>query len=93
MLLLASVVGSWVSIRAKSGDVSSYWLFLASFISTIAWIRLIKSGMKLTLAAVLFDVGAAAAYLAVMVIMGERMTVAQGLGALLTMAGIALMAS
>lgn len=69
------------------------WLYATSVLSTTSWLLLTRSSYKLNSAAIAFDVGAAALYLIVFIILGESMTSVQAIGAILALAGMALMSS
>lgn len=52
---------------------------------------MMRSGVRLTWATVLFDVLAAGVYLVVFVALGERLSTIQALGAVLALLGVILM--
>lgn len=90
-LIIASCIGSYLSVKLRAGAVAWGWCFLPTVVTASIWIYFAKSKMRLPTAACLFDVAAAVSYLAVMLMMGEKLTAWQACGAALSVAGVALM--
>lgn len=90
--IAVSCLGAWVSWQVRAGSLAWWWIYGPALLSATVWALLARSAGRLGLAAVLFDVAVAGAYLGVFVALGEPWRWWHAVGAALAVVGCALMA-
>lgn len=90
--LVAGIIGAKLSLMSSNGG--SAWLaFIGGQVSLVVWAWMTKQPLSPWVAAILFDATYNLSWLATLMALGERPSLQQGLGAVVTISGLMLVLS
>lgn len=90
LIFVNSFIGAFLSKQIKAQIIPWYCTVITGAIAGLIWGYMSTSGKNLMYLSVLFDVLTAVTYIVTFIILGDKITVNQFLGILMSLVGIAL---
>lgn len=88
---IMGIMSAAVAKAAASGGISYYWTLVPSILSSFAWIYMIRGSERTimlnnTIWIVVYEVS----YCAILIMMGDNLTLLKGIGCILVLCGLIL---
>lgn len=90
ILSISGFLGAYLSVMTRRAGWSSLWILVCTLVSTLVWLWMVKSDLRLTYASVMFDVVYGFSYFIGFVVMGEVSSLKNWIGMLLAIVGLVL---
>ena len=91
--MVTALIGGWVSRRIETGEWPWQAAWLTALLAGSMWAWLCRAGRPLVVVSLLYDVAATLGYTVYFVATGDRLTVQQVVGVVLTLVGMVLVGS
>lgn len=93
LLFFCGLAGAYSTIKCRQGGLLPVaMLFCVSMLTTTLWVYLAKrSSLPLTYASILFDIVYGGSYFASFILLGQRVTLVQGVGGGMAILGMTLL--
>ena len=89
-IMVVSTVGAVTSRHINQGNIGWYWAMVMSLASGLVWGWMARKPVSLIYASVVYDVVYALTYVVCLALLGERLTLIQGVGVALAIVGMVL---